>query len=60
MHDDLTSVSDYICNGLFSINKDGFRTKRMAKVIWKTSKLKKKTLSTQRSSCVSDGESKDG
>jgi len=29
MYEELTSISGYVCNGLFSIGKDGFRTRRM-------------------------------
>nr|VDD52036.1 unnamed protein product [Brassica oleracea] len=30
MHEEFTSISGYICNGLFSIGEDGFGTRRMA------------------------------
>ena len=30
MYEELTTVSDYVCNGLFSIDEDGFGTRRMA------------------------------
>ena len=45
MYEEFKTVSGYVCNGLFSIGEDGFRTKRMTsirklygrhKVIWNT------------------------
>ncbi|CAG7864833.1 unnamed protein product [Brassica rapa] len=29
MHEEFISVSGYLCNGLFSIGEDGFRTRRI-------------------------------
>ena len=32
MHEKLTTILGYVCNTLFSIGEDGFRTRRMASV----------------------------
>ena len=31
MHEELALVSGHICNGLFSVGEDGFRTRKIAR-----------------------------
>ncbi|KAF2586070.1 hypothetical protein F2Q70_00036947 [Brassica cretica] len=39
MHEGFTSISGYVCNGLFSIGEDGFRTRRMTQAGWCSSSV---------------------
>ena len=59
MYEELTTVSGYVCNGLFSIGEDGFGTRRMAS-IWKLSgryqPFTKKFPQLRHRSCISNGE----
>ena len=61
MYEEFKAISDHFCDGLFSIGKDGFRTRRMA-IIWQLpgrhQAFEKKLLKLRDHSCTSDGESK--
>ena len=63
MYEEFKTVSGNVCNGLFSIREDGFRTRRMAS-IWKLSgrhqASQRKFLQLRHRPCTSDGEPSGG
>ena len=63
MYEELTSISGYICNGLFSIGEDGFGTKRMTsfcKLFKRYKDPERKLLQLNDHSCTTNTKFKGG